>query len=200
MTTSGDRGTQLGISAVLMAGDVRESAVLDLSAVLEGLVSTDFEIIVVTPAPAGVEPLAELRARAPLLPLRLVHGESVAAGCEAAVFGLLLVAAPDGRFDIRELHRLFEAIEHGADLAAGYRPRRTDRLVRWLMRFGWPLGLDWAYCLVPRRVRQQLTESQGSFTDVLLSARGLDYQVAEFPVSDRRPTLGATLSAGSRAA
>src|SRR6266851_6890177 len=163
MDTTGERNTRNGISAVLMARDARESSVLDLAAVLEGLVSANFEIIVVTPTAARVEPLADLRAHSPRVPLRMIRGDTESAGGAAAVFDLILVSAPDGRFDIRELNHLFEAIEGGADIAAGYRPRRTDRLFRKLERIGWKIRLDWAYYLVPRRLWQQLARRSAEF-------------------------------------
>jgi len=172
----------------------RESAVLDLVAVLEGLVPASFEIIVVTPAASRVEPLADLRAREPRLPLRLVPGDAESAGGAAAAFDLILMTAADGRFDIRELNHLFEAAEQGADGAVGYRPRRTDRILRRLV------GLDWAYYLVTRRLWQQVAQCNASFAKMLPRLQRLGYRIAEVPVRSRRPTLGIPLARKSRAA
>src|SRR4051812_43172186 len=117
-----------GISAVLLPVDDLDSAVLDLAAVLEGLVADRFEIIVV--GSAATHTVEDLRARAHALPVRVVKGETLSDGCAAACYDLLFVGARDGQFDVRELNHLMDAIEQGADVAAGYRPRRRDPLVR----------------------------------------------------------------------
>jgi hypothetical protein len=179
-----------GISAVMMASQLLDGAVLDLAAVLQGLVSTDFEIIVVGDASARVtDAVAGLRASAPRLPLRLVQGKSIAAGFAAAGYGLICVCAPDGHFDVRELNRLLEAVEKGADLAIGYRPRRTDGIIRQLQRWGWQLELDWAFSLFRRAIRRDLRR-----------VRRLGYRVVQLPVSDRRPMLGTPAAAATHAA
>ena len=77
--------------------------------------------------------------------MRVVNGATIADGCDAASYDLIFVAAPDGQFDVRELNHLLDAIEDGADVAVGYRPRRTDVLVRRLQRWGWNLDVDCAY-------------------------------------------------------
>src|SRR3979411_2722468 len=104
---------QPGISAVLAADDEHtelEGAVLDLAAVLDGLVNTNFEIIVVdvTPSRRLTETLAGLRAHSPDLPLRILEGDYVgqaaafAAGFDAAGYDLILVATSDGQFEVHE--------------------------------------------------------------------------------------------------
>jgi hypothetical protein len=127
-----DRAPLAGISAVLLPGADLESAVLDLVAVLEGLVGDRFEILLVSGE--QTPDVASLRARGRGLPLRLVQGATVGDGCDAARYELIFVAAQDGQFDVRELNHLLDAMEKGADVAAGYRPRRTDMLVRRLQR------------------------------------------------------------------
>src|SRR5690242_1694970 len=138
-----------GISAVLLPRDDLETAVLDLAAVLEGLVADRFEILLITPEPPFA---SNLQARAPGLPLRVVSGASFADGCDDATFDLVFVGAPDGQFDVRELNHLLEAIEGGADVATGYRPRRTDLLVRTFQRWGWKVHVDCAFGLFKREV------------------------------------------------
>src|SRR5690242_6043400 len=102
-----------GMSAVVLPGHNLEQAVLDLAAVLEGLVYQNFEILLVT---REGHYLAELQARAPWLPVRIVDGEFVGDGCAVAARDLIFVATSDGRFDVRELNRLLEAIDGGADV------------------------------------------------------------------------------------
>src|SRR5205823_5880500 len=128
-----------GISAVLLPGADLDNAVLDLGAVLPGLVGEQFEIIVVT-AEDGLTD--DLRARAPGLPLRQVSGDTIADGCDAASFDLIFVSAEDRQFDVSELNHLLEAIEKGADVAAGYRPRAIDTFLRHLQRWGLDLNVD----------------------------------------------------------
>ena len=70
-----------GISAVTMASDALAGPVLDLAAVLQGLVSANFEIIVIgDSSPSLSEALAGLWATAPGLPLRRIEGRSIADG------------------------------------------------------------------------------------------------------------------------
>jgi hypothetical protein len=202
MTLLDDREQRHGISAVLMTAEHLDATVLDLAAVLEGLVSSAFEIIVVTAQPRRIHAVTEeLRARAPALPLRVVEGDTVAAGCEAAVYDLVLLSARDGRFDVRELNHLLDAIERGADVAAGYRPRRTDGIFRQLQRLGWNVHVDCAFSLFRRRIWARLDRrGRGSCADLVLNVRRLGYHVTEVPVRHRRPTMGTAVSAISRAA
>jgi hypothetical protein len=101
-------------------------------------------------------------------------------------YDLIFVAARDGQFDVRELNHLYDAIERGADVAAGYRPRRTDGLVRAFQRWGWGVDVDYAYELVRRDV---WLDVRAYGTELLGKARRLGYRVSEVPVSHRRPTL-----------
>src|ERR1700747_2207040 len=112
------RGENLpGISAVLAANagiTELESTVLDLAAVLDGLVAGNFEIILVeaTSEPPVADPLAEIRVRHPRLPLRLqVHAHpgmepALAAGFDAAAYDLILVTGANGEIDTRETNHL----------------------------------------------------------------------------------------------
>jgi hypothetical protein len=189
-----------GISAVTMASDALAGPVLDLAAVLQGLVSANFEIIVVgESSPRLGEALAGLRATAPGLPLRRIEGKSIADGCDAAIYDLVFVCAPDGQFDVRELNHLLEAVEAGADIAIGYRPRRTDRLVRQLQRLGWQIDVDCAFGLFRRSICNELRRYSSS-SGLLWRVRHLGRPVAEMPVLNRRPTIGTPAPAESRAA
>jgi hypothetical protein len=177
--------------------------VLDLAAVLSGLVADRFEIIVVSQkTPKAVE---DLRARTPQLPLRVIEGSAIADGCDAAQFELIFVAAGDGQFDVRELNHLFEAVEQGADVAIGYRPRRADGLLRRFQRWGFNIGvsLDCAFSLLRRDVWAAVSPTlrqSSCCADLLASVKRHGHQVAEVAVSPRRPTIGLPLSANSRAA
>jgi hypothetical protein len=178
-----------GISAVLLPQDDLESAVLDLAVVLEGLCADRFEIIVVS----DDAPVAELRAQAPRLPLRAVVGDSIVDGCDAARYELILVASNDGQFDVRELNHLLEKVEAGADVAAGYRPRRMDGLMRQFQRLGWKVDVDCAFVLLRQQVWQAVavtTDKAWCCATLLPAIRHLGYRVAEVPVSHKRPTIG----------
>jgi hypothetical protein len=175
-----------GISAILQSRCDIDSAVLDLSAVLEGLVGDRFEIIIV-----GADALtaAELLGRARRVPLKLVNDRGVAEGCAAATYELILIAAEDGQFDVRELNHLLEAVEAGADIAVGYRRRVTDAITHALQRLGWKTDVDCALTLARRDVWERLHCAAPS------EARKLGYRVSEVPVRDRRPTIGAPVAA-----
>ena len=186
---------------MLVPGPDLDTTVLDLVAVLEGLVDDRFEILLV----AGDAPpdIRHLRARGRGLPLRVVEGASIAEGCDAATYDLIFVTAPDGEFDVRELNHLLDAIEDGADVAVGYRPRRTDALVRQLQRWGWNLDLDCAYSLIRHGVWQRLKREgrlTSCCTELLANVRRLGFSVREVPVSHRRPTIGTPVSTAWRAA
>jgi DNA-binding transcriptional LysR family regulator len=206
-----------GITAVLAANagtTELEGAVLDLAAVLDGLVNGNFEIIVVDVAgiPHVDDLLAELRVRCPTLRLRLLErtlgGQeaALAAGFDAAAYDLILVSGANGEIDVRETNHLLEAIEHGADLAIGYRPRRADGLVRRLYGWGWNVlvgllfgktgrDVDCPFKLfrtsVWHRVDVHPRDASPAFNaELLVRARRLGFPVAEVPVSHRRPRQG----------
>ena len=207
-----------GISAVLAANTTQtelEGAVLDLAAVLDGLVYGNFEIIVVevASAPHVADVLAELRIRFPALPLRLLERKHVgleaalAAGFDAATYDLILVSGTHDEFDVRETNHLLEAIEQGADLAIGYRPRRADGIVRRLYGWGWnalvsllfgKIGrdVDCPFKLFRKVVWQRVDihprEARPTFNaELLVRARRLGFRIEEVPVTHRRPRKGA---------
>ena len=185
-----------GISAVLLPGEQLEPDVLDLAAVLVGLVSENFEIVVVAHDAHFLEAAAELRAGRPGLPLRVVEGESLANGFAAARFDLIFVAASDGQFDVRELNHVFDAATAGADVSVGYRPRRTDGVTRQLQRWGWDADVDCAFSLLRRDVLRHVAgRNQTSCAGLVRRARRQGFQVVDVPVSHRRPVLNAQSSA-----
>jgi hypothetical protein len=217
-------GSLPGISAVLAAypGETElEGAVLDVAAVLDGLVYGNFEIIVVEVAPAAhaAALLADLRLRSPSLPVRVHEARAVgqaaalAAGFDAAAYDLILVIATNGEYDVREANHLLDAIEHGADLAIGYRPRRADGLVRRVRGWGWNVLVSLLFGNTGRDVdcafklfrtvawqRTQLRTRAAGRTfnaELLVGARRLGFRVIEVPVSHRRPRAGARRRAAS---
>jgi hypothetical protein len=174
----------------MLPGEELDSAILDLAAVLEGLSGDQFEILLVGDAQAAAD---DVLARAPGLPLHVIDGKSIASGCDAALYDLIFVGTSDGQFDVRELNHLLEAIEHGADVAAGYRPRRMDAIVRQFQRFGWKVDVDCAFVLLRRNVWNDVAAPQQKewcCAEVLANARRRGYHVVEVPVSHRRPTIG----------
>lgn len=173
-----------GISAVLAWRDNVDNTVLDLAAVLSGLVADSFEIIVVTQG-SGDGMAAELRARAPTLAFHTVSTQSAAFA--VARYSLILTSAADGQFDVRELNHLMDAIERGADIVVGYRTGRPEALWRRLRRLGFPTPIDYAFQLMRRELAGSVWRRKGC-------------QVVEVPVSNRRPTLGSPRTAESRAA
>jgi hypothetical protein len=116
-----------GISAVLAgspAHGLAEPALLDLAAVLDGLVGGTFELLVEDRYRAEVE---DLRQQYPHLPLRAVEGD-LAARIDAGVYDLVLLWSPRGELEPQSLNHFLEAIEHGADVVLGYRPPSPGRL------------------------------------------------------------------------
>jgi hypothetical protein len=161
-----------------------ERAALDLVAVLEGLVDSRFEILLVD---ASRELTLNLQARG--LPVQVASDASTT----DTAYDLVFVASQDGEFDIRELNHLLDAIEDGADLAAGYRPRRTDAIVRAFQRWGWNVDVDCAFALVKSCLWQSLRKS--CCAELVAAARRSGHRVTEVPVSHRRPTIGTALAA-----
>jgi len=206
------RDIQPGITAVVYAppGHAQlDAAVLDLAAVLDGLVFDNFEIVVAEAVPSQrtADIVADLRVRFPRLPLRLPEGQyadqadALSAAFDAADYDLIFVAAADGQYDLRELNHLLEAIEHGADLAIGYRPKRADSFARRLDGWGWNLlvnvvfgptarDVNCAFKLFRQNVWQRVEmRSRGTATfstELVVRARHLGFQVVEVPVSHHR--------------
>src|SRR5256885_16921700 len=98
-------GVVSGISAVVMA-PVREEAVLDLVAVLDGLVGGNFDITVVDPTHHATE---QLRLIHPNLPLRDSDADLTVA-ISAAERDLILFVDGAGDLDVYELNHFLEAI------------------------------------------------------------------------------------------
>jgi hypothetical protein len=203
---------QPGISAVLFAppGHAELNAtVLDLAAVLDGLVVDNFEIVVVEVAPSRrvTDMLAELRVRFPHLPLRPLEGHyadqasALAAAFGSVAYDLIFVTAADGQYDVRELNHFLEAIEQGADLAIGYRPKRADSISQRLDGWGWNVLINLVFGPTARDVnctfklfRQNVWQRVGMrsrgtatfYTELLVRARRLGFRVIEVPVKHHR--------------
>jgi len=205
---------QPGISAIVYAppGQAEvDVVVLDLAAVLDGLVFDNFEIVVAEAAPtqAIADGVAELRVRFPRLPLSRLEGHfphqaaALSAAFDAAAFDLIFVTSADRQYDVRELNHLLEAIEHSADLAIGYRSKRVDSIARRLDGWGWNLlvnlvfghtarDVDCAFKLFRQSVWQQANMcSRGMATfyaELVVRARRLGFRVVEVPVRHHRST------------
>jgi glycosyltransferase involved in cell wall biosynthesis len=196
---------QPGISAVLAVDPYQvvglETVLLDLAAVLDGLVADNFEIIVVNVGSSEqrTELAADLAVRRPALPLRVLGEEfanpptALAAGFEATTYDLILVVAPDGQFDVLELNHLLDAIEYGADLALGFRTPRTDRIWNTLVNLAFgptARDVDCAFKLFRRRVWERVKPRSRAATfnvALVVGARRLGFSIAEVGVSQRRP-------------
>ena len=116
-------GAVQGISAVVTA-PFTDDAVLDLAAVLDGLVGKTFELLLVNPDP---DSLKNLQQRYPHLPLHAAD-PNLAVAVTQAQQPLVLLADGSGELDVFELNHFLEAIEDGADLVIGYRPSTFERL------------------------------------------------------------------------
>jgi hypothetical protein len=209
------RDIEPGISAVLAveAGQAGlESLVLDLAAVLNGLVADNFEILVIefggSERTSGL--LSDLAARRPALPLRVLPGTyanqvcALAAGFDASIYDLLFVTATDGQYEQSELNHLLEAIEHGADVAVGYRLERSDGLGRRLESWAWnaavglvfgKVGRDVECCfkLFRRTLWQRMPRPVSAVTfnvELLVCARRNGFLVGEVAVSHHWPQGG----------
>jgi glycosyltransferase involved in cell wall biosynthesis len=191
---------QPGISAVL-AGHLDEGqlygTVLDVAAVLDALIDDNFEVILVVDGSADrpIQVLDELRVRCPGLRVRCAT--DVAAGFDAAAYDLILLAAADGQFDMRELNHFLEAIERGADLAIGYRTSHSAGLGWRLRRWAWYASVrllfgatardaDCSFKLFRRAVWERVAMQPTSTTlntELLVRARRLGFRVDELPVT-----------------
>ena len=225
MYPAAQRDIQPGISAVVYAPPRHaelDAAVLDLAAVLDGLVFDNFEIVVVeaTPSQRIADVVAELRVRFPNLPLRLLEGHfpdqaaALSAAFGTAAYDLIFVTSADGQYDVSELNHLLEGIEHGADLVIGYRSKRADSFARRLDGWGWNLLINLVFGQTARDVncafklfRQNVWQrvnmpARGPATfyaELLVRARNLGFQVVEVPVTHHRAADGVVLPLASPA-
>jgi hypothetical protein len=191
-----------GISAVLSSHvrlPLTEDVVLDLAAVLDGLVGEDFEIIV---ADGPSDSVDHLLARFPHLPLRILDARDrdPAAGIGNAAYNLILLVSPDYAFDVRDLNHFLEAVENGADLAIGYRAHNFKRFAWYLLGhllFGKTArDVDCPFKLFRRCVwRRTGLQPRGIdrwfSTRLIVRARRLGFRVAELPVKQIPRTRGA---------
>jgi hypothetical protein len=181
-----------GISAVLggSAGmPLEEGALLDLAAVLDGLVGGSFELLVDA---SYRDQVAELRARYPHLPLRACSGDLVAR-IDAGVYDLVLLWSPRGELETQSLNHFLEAIDHGADVVLGYRPASPGRLAWtafvWLMCATTARDLECPIKLFRRGVwsRAGLSASAADRwfnARLVVRARRLGFGVVELPVPE----------------
>jgi hypothetical protein len=148
--------------------------------------------------------LSELLMRHPSLPLRLLDAD-VRTGVKHANYELLFVLSAEGDLDARELNHFLEAIDRGADLAVGYRPRSLAR-VTWsalgTLLFGKTArDVECPFKLFRRTVWDRTDIASSDLdrwfcTRLVVRARRLGFRVTELPVSrmrnltTSRPTVG----------
>jgi hypothetical protein len=184
-----------GISALIVARadlPVADEVVLELVAVLDGLVGEHFEIVLI-----GGATDSQLLARYPNLPLRVVDAD-LRVAVDQASYDLLLVLSAEDHLDARELNHFLEAIEHGADLAVGYRPLSFAR-VTWsalgALLFGKTArDVECPFKLFRRSVwdRTEVASSELDrwfCTRLVVRARRLGFRVAELPVYVSRQSV-----------
>jgi hypothetical protein len=191
-----------GISAVLSSHvqqPLTEDMLLDLAAVLDGLVGNNFEIIV---ADGPSDSLDSLLVRFPHLPLRILEARDrdPAAGIGRAAHDLILLVSPDYAFDVRDLNHFLEAVERGADLVIGYRAYNFRRFAWYALGhllFGktardvdCPFKL-FRSCVWRRTGMHPRGADRWFSTRLVVRARRLGFRVAELPVKQVQRTRGA---------
>ncbi len=192
-------GAVQGISAVVTA-PFTDNAVLDLAAVLDGLVGGSHEILLVNP---DLDSFSALQHRFPHLPLR-VSDPDLAVAVTQTRYELTLLTTGAGDLDVFELNHFLDAIEDGADLALGYRPWTLERLT-W-SAFGHVLfgktarDVDCPFKLFRQSVWQRTSmEPHGVdrwfSTRLVVRARRLGFRVVELAVRATQPGLGRATSA-----
>lgn len=212
------RSHRPSISVVLPAYNEEamiEQSVREMEAVLRTL-TDDFEIIVTNDGSKDGtgRVLADLQARRPDLPLRVVthpvnngYGAALASGFDATRKELIFFTDGDGQFDVRELSLLLTEMDGQTDVVIGWRKKRADHPLRLLNALGWKLlvnglfgytarDVDCAFKLFRRAVWQSLTVRARGATfsaELLVKARRLGFAVIEVPVSHYpRPAGSAT--------
>ena len=212
--------TSFSISAVLPAYNeaaIIERTVRHVASVLGGL-TTDFEVIVTNDGSrdATGQILADLRARAPELHLRVVthernrgYGAALASGFDAARKDLIFLTDGDKQFDVTELSSFIPAMDAQTDMVIGWRKKRADPLMRKLNALGWKTlvnglfgytarDVDCAFKLFRRRVWESMTVHARGATfsaEFLIKARRLGFRVKELPVGHFPRTAGSPTGA-----
>ncbi len=195
-----------------------EKAVEHVSAVAQQL-GVDYEIILVNDGSSDRtgEIGRQLEQRIPHF--RLVehypnrgYGGALKAGFAAATKELIAFVPADNQFDFREVTRLLERIEQGADIVSGYRARRQDNFIRKLNAWGWNTlvrllfgylchDIDCGFKLFRRSVLDRVPLiSNGAMidTELLAGARARGFRIAEVPVTHLPRVAGAATGANPR--
>jgi len=210
-----------GLSIVMPAYNEEanvEKAVEHVSAVAQQL-GVDYEIILVNDGSSDRtgEIGRQLEQRIPHF--RLVehypnrgYGGALKAGFAAATKELIAFVPADNQFDFREVTRLLERIEQGADIVSGYRARRQDNFIRKLNAWGWNTlvrllfgylchDIDCGFKLFRRSVLDRVPLiSNGAMidTELLAGARARGFRIAEVPVTHLPRVAGAATGANPR--
>ncbi len=195
-----------------------EKAVEHVSAVAQQL-GVDYEIILVNDGSSDRtgEIGRQLEQRIPNF--RLVehypnrgYGGALKAGFAAATKELIAFVPADNQFDFREVTRLLERIEQGADIVSGYRARRQDNFIRKLNAWGWNTlvrllfgylchDIDCGFKLFRRSVLDRVPLiSNGAMidTELLAGAKARGFRIAEVPVTHLPRVAGAATGANPK--
>lgn len=123
------------------------------------------------------------------------YGGAVQRGFSEARKEWVFFTDGDGQFDMGEIPKLVELLEH-CDIAVGYRIHRADPFMRRVNAFCWGTlvrslfglkvrDIDCAFKLIPRRFLQQVTlRSEGALisTELLARAQRAGYRIGEVGV------------------
>ena len=193
------------IAAVLPAyneEELIESTATSMAAELAKHVD-DYEVIVVNDGSRDRtrEVVERLVARDPHIrlvnhPVNRGYGAALKTGFDSATKDLIFLTDGDKQFDLTELVRFIPEIEHGADMAIGYRAPRRDPAVRLVYAWGWKVvvtllfgytarDVDCAFKLFKREVWERITVHSGGATfsaELLVKARACGYRIRELPV------------------
>ncbi|MCX7681017.1 MAG: glycosyltransferase family 2 protein [Anaerolineae bacterium] len=137
------------------------------------------------------------------------YGGALKAGFAAATKELIAFVPADNQFDFREVTRLLERINEGADIVSGYRARRQDHFIRKLNALGWNMlvrllfgylcrDIDCGFKLFRRSVLDHVPlVSNGAMidTEFLAGAKARGFRIAEVPVTHLPRVAGAATGA-----
>lgn len=141
----------------------------------------------------------------------LGYGGAVARGLHEARLEWIFFTDGDGQFDIREMDKLINLLDH-CDFAVGYRMKRADPLIRKTNAFCWGVlvralfglkvrDIDCAFKLLPRSLVEKIElRSQGALisTELLARARYRGLRIAEVGVNHYPRVAGQQTGANIR--
>jgi len=125
------------------------------------------------------------------------YGATLRSGFRVAKGDLIFFTDSDGQFDIKELPKLINLIEEGADIACGYRRKRADPLIRTINARIYNLAIrvlfnlkvkdiDCAFKLFKKEILKDMSlGSDGAFisAEFLIMAKKKGYIIKEIGVN-----------------